>query len=77
MNFNNLTENQQELLSFQGWNIGCNRNQPPKKSMLKLIERGLVIEHEIIDRGLSIKEYEVPLSVHIAWCEHCSKQEKQ
>lgn len=77
--FSNLTYNQQMLLSFQGWTIEFAKllPQPTAKTVKKLKDRGLIIEHERVWNGLTVKEYEVPLAVHIEWCERCSKNYKE
>lgn len=74
--FSRLTPAQQELLTYQGWRVGCGipAVQPRPATVRKLIERGLVIEHETQYGPLTFKEYEVPLNVHIAWCAHCAKE---
>ena len=77
--FSRLTAAQQNLLTFQGWQIGSHypggsmRPQPGPRTVRKLIERGLVIPHEVQKGGLTVIEYEIPILVHMAWCEECSK----
>lgn len=68
--FSGLTPRQQEVLAFQGWTTSMAGMvpQPSKRTVQKLLDRGLVIEH-IVQRGcFTYREYEVPLAVHIAWC---------
>jgi len=71
--FSGLTVRQQEVLTFQGWDVsmGGKVPQPAPKTVRKLIERGLVVER--INKGpiFTVREYEVPINVHIAWCDHC------
>jgi hypothetical protein len=74
--FSGLTESQQELLTFQGWSLNDSRNQPSKATVKKLIERGLVVQHEYKRGDFSVAEYEVPIPVHMAWCAYCSEQEQ-
>jgi hypothetical protein len=76
--FSNLTETQQWVLTFQGWHLSTARlmPQPTPRQMAKLIKRGLVIEKEVVDRGLTFKTYEVPLDVHFAWCLTCKDEEE-
>ena len=78
--FTKLTHAQQEVLTFAGWQM--NRDlpfaQPGKSTVKKLIERGLVVAHEVnVHRagiGVTVTEYEVPFDVHAAWCAYCSKR---
>lgn len=72
--FTNLTERQQELLTYGGWYGGSRLlPQPSQATVRKLLDRGLLVAHELRDGALSWTEYEVPTAVHIAWCGHCSK----
>lgn len=83
--FSGLTNAQHALLTFQGWQVGqANPDrspcvQPSERTVRKLIERGLVIPHERdVPAGpftMSVTEYEVPIDVHMAWCEYCAQQE--
>lgn len=75
--FSRLTERQQELLTFGGWRVGDDRPQPSPRTTSRLIRRGLVERHVIEDRSLRIVIYDVPLAVHIAWCEHCSRKYRE
>lgn len=74
--FTGLTPTQQGVLTFQGWCVADagQRPQPSKRTVAKLLARGLVVEH--INKGsiFTVREYEVPLDVHIAWCDYCSRQ---
>jgi hypothetical protein len=80
--FSGLTEEQEWLLVFQGWRIGDKypSHQPSKKTVKKLIERGLVIEHEVKQMTsigpMTVLEYEVPLHVHMAYCMSCDGKEE-
>lgn len=75
--FSNLTERQKELLTFQAWTAESATRlgivSPSPRAVKKLIDRGLVIQHERRFGYLTIIEYEIPLSVHIAWCEYCAR----
>lgn len=84
--FSNLTERQQELLTFQGWRVGQKYPdgsiwvQPHKSTIRTLQARGLIFAHSVREHsnvGLSwtVTEWHVPLDVHMAWCEHCARQE--
>lgn len=81
--FSNLTIRQQELLTFQGWTYEFGRkmgiSQPIKQTVRKLLARKLVVERKRqlpptrdFPFSMTIVEYEVPLHVHIAWCQYCS-----
>ena len=69
--FSRLTEKQKELLTFQGWYVGSMISQPRKKTVEKLIARGLLVERETKYGAVRVTEYEVPISVHMAWCAQC------
>lgn len=79
--FSRLTGAQQNLLTFQGWQAGSKYPdgslwpQPQKRTVKKLIERGLVIPHErqysVCGFTITVTEYEVPIAVHMAWCMQC------
>jgi hypothetical protein len=77
--FSDLTESQQWLLTFQGWDTSSTFAQPSKRTVAKLIERGLVIPHErqapagVGALTMTVVEYEVPLVVHLAWCLECAR----
>lgn len=69
--FSGLTTAQKWLLTNQGWEFGPNSGTGPRRKTVEpLIARGLVIEHKA-EFGRPTA-YEVPISVHIAWCERCS-----
>lgn len=72
--FAGLTLTQQRLLTFQGWCVedAGRIPQPSKRTVKKLLERGLVVEHINQGRIFSVREYEVPIPVHMAWCQHCA-----
>lgn len=80
-NFRGLTNAQQWLILYQGWRIGQRYPdgtlwpQPGKRTVKKLIERGLMVAHEVEERsgGLTLRftEYRVPLHVHAAYCLQC------
>lgn len=70
---------QKELLSFQGWHIDCGRVQPGPRTVAKLIERRLLVRRDVSQHvfgGLSmtVAEYDVPIAVHIAWCDWCTRR---
>ena len=76
-NFSGLTLIQQDVLTFQGWQLrarypdGSVRRQPSRRSVQKLLDRGLVIAREKricpVSLPVIVTEYEVPVAVHIAW----------
>lgn len=71
--FSGLTCEQYWLLTCQGWTVESRIPPKPTEDMIKpLIERGLLIEYESKKRDIIVKEYEVPIDVHIAWCRYCS-----
>jgi len=72
--FSKLTDCQQRVLTFQGWVIGSPFPQPDKRTVKKLIDRGLVIAHPRTSHNFTVIEYEVPYPVHYAWCKWCSEQ---
>jgi hypothetical protein len=79
--FTGLTENQAWLLTFGGWTRSMKNLsvQPSRMIVKKLLERGLLIEHETEYPGwggpLKVREYVVPNDVHMAWCAWCSENE--
>jgi hypothetical protein len=75
LDFSGLTPKQQELLTYQGWYLDSDRPQPRERTVAELIKRGLVIEHTRPWIGVTFKEYEVPIPVHMAWCAHCAAAE--
>ncbi|MDF3019347.1 MAG: hypothetical protein K0Q92_650 [Steroidobacteraceae bacterium] len=75
--FSRLTPRQEELLTFGGWILDdakAGRVQPSKRTVAKLIERGLVETSVVKERMWDVTQYHVPVDVHIAWCDHCSRQ---
>lgn len=77
--FSGLTPAQEWLICLQGWRVGSKYPdgspwpQPSKRTVKKLIERGLVIEKQRRTEtasgwALTVTEYEVPLAVHLAYC---------
>lgn len=72
--FSGLTNLQEWLLLYQGWHIGQRWPdgrpwvQPTRRMVKKLLERGLMTAREVKDRGLTVVEYDVPLTVHAAYC---------
>jgi hypothetical protein len=72
--FSDLTPAQQELLSFQGWAPGCGRKAPRPDTARKLVARGLVVPRDVKVLHATVKAYDVPLDVHIAWCAHCARK---
>lgn len=77
LDFSGLTDAQEWLILFQGWRIGQRYTdgspwpQPEKRTVKKLIERGLLTEHKVSTGGLVISEYHVPIHVHAAYCLQC------
>lgn len=76
--FTGLTETQKALLTFGGWQIGSQAVpvQPGKRTVAKLIERGLLVTQNKIEPcgrwRMTVTEYFVPIPVHMAWCQHCT-----
>lgn len=78
--FSRLTPRQEWLICYQGWQVGQKYPdgsmwpQPSKRTVKKLIERGLMTAVECVVpdacMGIPIRvtEYQVPLEVHMAWC---------
>lgn len=72
--FSRLTPMQEWLICLQGWHIGKKwpdgsiYAQPAKRTVRKLIERGLLVPREVGDGMLTVTEYDVPLDVHMAYC---------
>lgn len=75
--FTRLTQAQQALLTFAGWEPGCGRLQPAVSTTRKLIERGLLVRRTRTDyyagATFQVPIYDVPLDVHAAWCAHCAR----
>jgi hypothetical protein len=72
--FKGLTVAQQNILTFGGWHAGSTLVPQPKlPTVLKLLERGLVVAHQLEETGFAWTEYEVPVAVHAAWCDHCAR----
>ncbi len=66
-----LTPKQQDTLS----RIAIDDDNGVNPSIANvLIKKGLIEKFEEKNGMLTIYRYRVPLSVHIAWCEWCSKQ---
>lgn len=74
--FTGLTPPQQRLLTFQGWEPGSRCGPQPRPSTAAvLVRRGLAVEREVTFIGVRIKAYDVPISVHIAWCNYCAEKD--
>lgn len=71
--FTGLTEDQQALLTFQGWEPGGVLPQPAPQTVRKLIDRGLVATYVVNHGGLQVRAYAVPIDVHMAWCAWCAE----
>jgi hypothetical protein len=71
--FTGLTEDQQALLTFQGWEPGGVLPQPTPQTVRKLIDRGLVVPYTVEHAGLDVRAYAVPIDVHMAWCAWCAE----
>lgn len=77
-NFSGLTVAQKTMLTFGGWHVGSKfLPQPQARTVKKLIDRGLLIERRVQQRfavgfNLTLSEYDVPIAVHMAWCERCA-----
>ena len=83
--FTGLTPRQEWLILYMGWRPGQTYPdgspwpQPSKRTVKKLIERGLMEERRVIDRRgfppVLVSEYHVPLHVHAAYCLQCDPEE--
>jgi len=74
--FSGLTPAQSLLMTFGGWSPGAgSRKQPLPSTARALVQRGLLVERDILFAGVVIKTYEAPVAIHRAWCEWCSAQE--
>lgn len=82
--FSGLTDKQGWLILYQGWRVGQRYPdgsiwpQPSKRTVKKLIERGLMAAVDIRMPGqmsISVTEYHVPLHVHAAYCLFCDSKE--
>ncbi len=81
--FSGLTANQEWLICYQGWRIGqkfpdgSTWPQPSRRTVKKLIERGLIQERVVSVPGpisgmsMQVTEYCVEPDVHLAWCFSC------
>jgi hypothetical protein len=82
--FSKLTANQEWLICYQGWRIGQKYPdgtpwpQPAKRTVKKLIERGLMTSHVVTDHSdwlpMQVTEYHVEPEVHLAWCFTCKHE---
>jgi hypothetical protein len=78
--FTKLTAAQEWLICYQGWRIGQKYPdgspwpQPSKRTVKKLIERGLVqavqavTPDRFMNTPITVTEYRVEPDVHLAWC---------
>lgn len=71
--FADLTSAQQALLTHNGWYVGCGFNQPSDRTVAKMLKRGLLVERRVVVQGVTVREYDVPVAVHVDWCERCGK----
>lgn len=71
--FTGLTDDQQAVLTFQGWTPGDALPQPHPRTVQKLIDRGLVTPYTVTHQGLAVRAYAVPIAVHMAWCAWCDE----
>lgn len=63
---------------FERIATGTHGSLVPKKTMAVLLERGLVehIGNQKFGSGplaVLVKEYDVPIPVHVQWCQWCSE----
>lgn len=72
--FTGITARQSIVLSAGGWQIGRGK-QPPKGSLQRLVDRGLVVPRERQYMRATITEYDVPSEVQAAWLLHLADQE--
>ena len=83
--FSKLTPAQEWLICYQGWRVGQTYPdgsvwvQPQKRTVKKLIERGLVTAVPVQMFGgrfpVTVTEYRVEPEVHLAWCLSCVPEE--
>lgn len=81
IDFTGLSIAQQTVMTLQGWTPSMAASgicpQPSREAMRPLIDRGLIVEHEVTSvRGgipMTWWEYEVPIPVHMAWCLECDE----
>ena len=85
--FSKLTPLQEWLICYQGWRVGQTYPdgsvwpQPGKRTVKKLIERGLMtaVSRTVPDRfmniPISVTEYHVAPEVHLAWCFSCGSED--
>lgn len=76
--FTGLTPRQEWLILYMGWRPGQTYPdgspwpQPSKRTVKKLIERGLMEAIEVKEQAgpltMTVTEYRVPLHVHAAYC---------
>jgi hypothetical protein len=57
-------------VAFGGYGAGCNR-----RTLESLEKRGLIVRHHVVEGGplgaLHYDEWEMPVAVHIAFCQWC------
>jgi hypothetical protein len=70
--FTGLTQAQMYLLSYGGWSPNDKRPQPRRTTVRKLIERGLVVERDVVFLGVRMRVYDVPTEIHMAFLEWCA-----
>lgn len=85
--FSKLTPAQEWLIVYQGWHIGQKYPdgsiwpQPSKRTVKKLLDRGLMFAREVSEPvpgfgSMTVIEYDVPLDVHMAYCMQCAELDK-
>ena len=76
IDFTALTPEQQQCANYYALD-GQNLYHPavwPKEDTDRLVELGLLVRHEVdVGGGLTVFEHEMPLAVHIAWCDWCDE----
>lgn len=72
--FPNLSKKQKQILDALGCgNYSLKYVMPTKKSIEGLLEKGLIRSLGFITiSGVKIPEYEMPIAVHLKWCEYQS-----
>ena len=76
--FSGLTKTQKMLLTQRGWDLESAgiQSPPSKRTVAKLIERGLVVESVRAYGRFEIREYAVPIAVYEAWSASKSMRKK-
>ena len=76
--FGKLSDRQQWLIFNLGWHVGDGTSQPQEKIVKPLLDAGLIRESEVVIPGfagfpMKVKEYNVDITDHAAYCAWCSE----